>query len=200
MQSRRLGQPTSVADITKRPSWLAQVFSDLQRHEGFRQYAYPDPISPMGKAYPMRKYGWGSRPARIIMAELGLNEVTGRPWTVGYGFTRGVTPDSQISKEMADRMLESEIFAHVKDLDKLVPRWQLDYPLYVQTVLANMVFNLGYNKLSKFTTTLQMVKDKRFADAGRNLRSSLWYKQVGLRAVELTNRLIEGKIDDEHKV
>ena len=84
------------------PPWLKQTVADLDRHEGFREFAYPDPLSALARQYPARKHGWGKRPASVIAAELGLTTADldkGRPWTVGHGFTHRVTPNSSIKKE-----------------------------------------------------------------------------------------------------
>ena len=51
--------PTDLRNIIARPYWFKQVCSDLERHEGFRQFAYPDPLSFIGKNYSNPKYKWG---------------------------------------------------------------------------------------------------------------------------------------------
>lgn len=183
----------------KKPSWFRQTVSDLERHEGFRPYAYPDPLSKIGKAFPMHKYGWGNRPARQILTELGLSEVNGRPWTFGHGFTSRVTVDSVITKEQSLRRLEAEVIEHVKGLDKLVPKWE-QAPLYAASTMANLIYNLGAEKLSAFGATLSLLNAGKYATAGHNLTKTLWYKQVGSRSRELTDRLITGKIAPEHAV
>jgi GH24 family phage-related lysozyme (muramidase) len=179
-------------------AWLVQTHADLQRHEGFRQYAYPDPLSKLGKKYKGSKE-WGYQRGDILLAKYGDDQKDGRPWTVGYGFTRGVTPASSISKELADRKLEQEIVDHVRGLDDLVPEWRT-YPPVVQAVLANLIFNLGKYKLTKFHSTLQNFRDRDYERAAGNLQNSLWYRQVGTRSVELVNRLRTGEIESKHKV
>lgn len=173
-----------------RPAWARQAHADLQRHEGFRPYAYPDPLSTLGKKHGSK---FGYRPARDVLRELGADEKSGGPWTVGYGFTGGVTPDSHISREEANEKLWPEIFEHAAELDKLVPDWGT-YPLYVQSVLVNMVFNLGYNRLAQFKNSLALIAAGNYAAAASNLTKSAWYKQVGNRASELTQRLAQGAI------
>lgn len=185
---------TDNSSLFAKPKWVRQTLSDLDRHEGFRQYAYPDPLSKIGKAYPQSKYGWGKSPARAIVASLGLKEVDGRPWTFGHGFTKGVTTDSSITKQLSIKRLETELHDHVHGLDALLPGWAVGFPLYVQTVVANMAYNMGIARLAKFDTTLKLLNTGRFAQAGTNLRKSLWFKQVGSRAEELVTRLETGSI------
>lgn len=186
--------------LMKKPLWLIQTKADLDRHEGFRAFAYPDPLSPLMKRYPREK--WGFRPAIEILQKLGISlseaTITGAPWTVGYGFTRGVTLTTVVSKERAMQILEPEILAHVVVLDHLIPSWR-KMPVVVQTVLANMAYNMG-NRLGQFKATLAVIAAGRYAEAGDRLTKSLWYKQVGYRARELVERLKTGYIQEEFKV
>lgn len=181
-----------------RPPWFNQALADMKRHEGFYEYAYPDPLSPLAKKYPIAKH-WGRRSGRTILQELGGQEALGRPWTYGYGFTGGVTPDSYIPRIQADRRLEQEIMEHAIHLDSIIPNWK-SHPVVVQTVLVNLVFNLGPTKLRTFTTTLGLIRDRKYIEAGENLKKSLWYKQVGTRGKEITQRLITLQIAPEHRV
>src|SRR5688572_27910594 len=56
---------------------LNQYLADARKHEGFRQYAYPDPLSALGKIFPASKYGWGAKPAREILNFIGQDESKG---------------------------------------------------------------------------------------------------------------------------
>lgn len=184
-------------ELICRPQWLEQTHADLKRHEGFRPYAYPDPLSPLGKKHGSK---FGYKPARNVLASIGANEKEGAPWTVGYGFTgKDVTPDTQMSEEDASERLYDVIVDHVKGLDKLVPDW-LQAPLFVQSVLTNLIFNMGAGGLGEFKNTLKMINSGNYVGASANLVKSLWYKQVGSRAVELVTRLATGDISDKHKV
>ena len=189
-------------DTRAAPRWFPQVFEDLRRHEGFREFAYPDPLSRLAREFPFSRHDWGKRPAVEIMAELGISHraAEGAPWTVGYGFTEGVSPVTFVNRTYADRKLERIIHEYAADLDTLLPEWRRAYPQYVQEVLVNLVFNLGVARLRKFGTTLGLIREGKYASAGVNLRKTLWYKQVKSRAVELTNRLINGYVAPEHKV
>lgn len=185
-----------MSDTICRPAWLEQAHADLKRHEGFRPYAYPDPLSPLGKKHGSK---FGYKPAREVLASLGANAKDGGPWTVGYGFTHGVTPDTTITQEEADEMLYVEIMDHSRGLDKLVPNWGTA-PLVVQSVLVNLIFNMGEAGLAKFKNTLKLINAGDYFQASGNLIKSLWYRQVGNRAIELTTRLATGSISDKHKV
>lgn len=189
--------PTDVRPHLAKPKWQTQVLKDLIRHEGFREFAYPDPLSVLGRKYSSSKYRWGYRPAREILAELGEKEINGQPWTVGYGFTHGVTPDTRMTREQANQRLEVEILEHVRGLNKIYPDWENE-PLFVSTVLANMIFNMGTARLAKFAPTLAVIKAKKYEEAAARLERTAWYKQVGDRAVELVRRIRYQMIDPKH--
>lgn len=183
-------------DIKAKPRWLVQVHADLQRHEGFREFAYPDPLSPMGKKN-FKEAGY--IPGRELMQKYGYRIQDGAPWTVGYGFTRGVNPDSRMSREQANHKLYDEIYEHLKVLDKLIPTWH-KMPDFVKTVLANLAFNLGYNKLSEFRNTLAAFRRHDWDAAAKGLVNSLWYRQVGTRGRELVWRLRNRQVQEEYQV
>lgn len=188
---------------TQNPLWMPQALLDLERHEGYREYAYPDPLSAWGRAYPSWKHRWGRQPASVVMKELGLREedvAKGAPWTVGFGFTKGVKYTSRTTRGISRERLKEEVVEHVKGLDVLVPGWRTEHSLVVQSVLVNLIYNLGQLRLSKFAPTLALFKTKEYAAAAARLRNTAWYKQVGVRSVELVERLETGRIRPEHLV
>ena len=184
--------------IKKSPNWQTQTVADLQRHEGFREFAYPDPLSVLGRKYQDRKYKWGFVPGDVLLAKYGESEKDGRPWTCGFGFTKGIKPSTRINKQQAVNMLTAVLNDHVKLLDRLIPSWRT-MPLVPQTVLANLAFNLG-TRLVPFGPTLSLFEKGDYAGAAARLRRTAWFKQVGHRAEELCKRLETGVIESQHKV
>jgi lysozyme len=180
------------------PKWHTQTVADLDRHEGFREFAYPDPLSLLGKKYQNPKYQWGFVPGDVLLAKYGEKEADGRPWTVGYGFTKGVTPASRINKTLAKEQLGKILLEHTQLLDRNIPSWA-SMPLTIQTVLANLSFNLG-SRLLQFKATLALFEKGNYKGAAAHLRATPWFKQVGRRAEELCTRLETGVIEPEHKV
>ena len=65
----------------------------------------------------------------------------------------------------------------------------MSLPDEVQFILANMMFNLGLTKLSKFKRMNAAIKNKDWKEAAKEGRDSLWYKQVTNRAERLMSRL-----------
>lgn len=162
-----------------------QVAGDLNRHEGFREFAYPDPLSALFKNQPSKD--WGFKPAREV-AKPGTNFDQGKPWTVGFGFTHGVTPDSRMNRITAERKLEQEILEVDAALRNTLT-WYNDASFVTKTVLINMAFNMGLKGLLGFRNTLKFISQKNYEQAARNMTQSLWYRQVKGRAVELVERM-----------
>ena len=182
------------------PQWMRQTLADLVRHEGFREYAYPDPLSPLFKKY--RKERWGFMPALQILNKIGVGfaeaEKSGAPWTIGIGFTKGVSVTSQMKLNVAMHKLEDVVLEHLPVLDRVLPTWQ-GLPLFAKTVVVNMAFNMG-SRLLQFKNSMDLIGQGKYKQAASNLRKSAWAKQTGLRAVELTARLERQAIDPKHLV
>jgi DNA-directed RNA polymerase specialized sigma24 family protein len=71
----------------------------------------------------------------------------------------------------------------VKDFD--------DKPDIVQEILVNMLFNLGYHRLSQFKKFLKAIKENNWQEAAKEGRDSRWYTQVTFRAERLMSKLEE---------
>lgn len=178
---------------------MLQVKKDLDRHESFREYAYPDPLSELGKKYKGKGWEWGFYPARQFLACIKeANPDEGKPWTYGFGFTHLVTPDSTISRITAERMLEGLI---LEQYSQLVQRlsWIKQASFVTKTVLINMAFNLGQKGLLKFVNTLALVKGQQYEAAARAMGQSLWARQTGVRATELIQRMKTQSIEPLHQ-
>lgn len=177
--------------------FVLQMKKDLERHEGYRFYAYPDLLSDLYKKY--RGLEWGFKPARELLRLVkDMDETDGRPWTVGFGDTHGVTPDSTAPREQAERRLERHIMEFEAELVSALP-WVKEASFVTRTVLLNMAFNMGLHGLLKFKNTLRFVRDKDYARAASNMSQSLWYRQTGIRAKELVERMRTQEILPAHK-
>lgn len=179
------------------PGFLPQMRADLERHEAYRFYAYPDPLSPLAKKY--RGLEWGFKPARELLAKIkDMGEKDGRPWTVGIGDTHGVTPDTTATREEALARLDKHIFTKQAALEAALP-WVKEASFVTRTVLLNMTFNMGLNRLLEFVNTLRFVRQKDYERAAHNMTLSLWYRQTGVRAKELVERMRTQTILASHK-
>lgn len=177
--------PREEDDVTK-TELFQQYLADARKHEGFREYAYPDPLSELARRYKHLK--WGFVPARELLNFIGEPESKGRPWTVGYGYTHGVTPDHRFTREMAEHKLKEVILDSIGDAKALVPNFE-DQPDAIKTVLVSMAYNMGYNTLKTFKNTLRYCIIKDYPAMAAGMEASLWYRQTGLRAKELVKRV-----------
>ena len=185
----------------KQTALVRQVTSDLDRHEGFREYAYPDPLSKLQAQHPRER--WGFVPARQILERLKISTdvaaTSGHPWTVGHGFTGGTTLDSRMSRLMSERKLEEKVI-EMDGVLKNTLTWYKDATEVTKGILINMAFNMGVNGLLGFKNTLRFISEKNYEQAAKNMEQSLWYRQVKGRAVELTERMRTQTILPAHKV
>lgn len=63
-----------------------------------------------------------------------------------------------------------------------------------QRVLANMAYNLGEAHLDTFHDVLAYTQEGRFGLAAAAMESSLWYREVGARAVRLVAMMQNGAV------
>lgn len=91
-------------------------FESIKAHEAFRAFAYPDPESDMARACRKRglRVRWGFRPASELLDGLppkhnDIAALSAKPWTVGYGETKGVTMQSQVTKAGAAAQLRRRL-------------------------------------------------------------------------------------------
>jgi lysozyme len=103
--------------------------------------------------------------------------------TIGVGRNledRGITEDEAMF------MLKNDIEDFTKQLsDRLF--WFDTAPEEVQIVLIDMAFNMGVGGLLTFTQTLEHLKNENYELASKSMLDSQWARQVGNRAIELSN-------------
>ena len=64
-----------------------------------------------------------------------------------------------------------------------------DLPEEVQQILANMMFNLGRPRLSKFRKLCKAVAERNWKECAIQMEDSKWHKQVTKRADRLISRM-----------
>ena len=93
-----------------------------------------------------------------------------------------------VSEERTFECFEQDVESVIADCRILHEAWD-GYPEEVKQVIANMMFNMGRTRLSKFknhNAALQCGDWKKAAVEGRDSR---WHKQVTNRAERLMSRL-----------
>jgi len=110
--------------------------------------------------------------------------------TIGIGRN---LDDCGISQSEAYVMLINDIMNCEKQLQSKIPDIYNSLDEVRKSVLLNMCFNLGINGLLGFKNTLAFVKAGDWERAANNMLVSKWAKQVGRRAIELSELMRKGK-------
>lgn len=120
---------------------------------------------------------------------------------IGYGFNLeiewhdglleylGVLGEDEIqelTQEQADYILDWHITDIQSTIAKRFPAFNMLSPLR-QEIIMNMRFNLGSGGLRKFKKMWTAIENEDWKQASVQMLDSLWAKQVGNRAIRLSN-------------
>lgn len=133
---------------------IPALLADLKRDEGFVPHAYAD--------------------------TLGYT-------TIGYGRMIDARRDGGLTPEEAGYLLENDVGRVLAGLRAALPWYDLQ-PEPVQRALANMAYQLGLGSKARgkgllgFTTTLDHIAYRHYAEAAESAGRSLWARQTPERA------------------
>nr|DAR94658.1 MAG TPA: Tail associated lysozyme [Caudoviricetes sp.] len=133
------------------------LLENIKAHEGFRDHIYKDSL---GKA----TIGYGFLVSALSPDELKLNGGKAEP----------------MSREVAEKILNLKVARLRKRVPECLP-WLASKPQSVQDTILEMAYQLGIAKLLGFKYTLQCIEAGNYAQAAKNLRESLLYKQTPRR-------------------
>ena len=105
-------------------------------------------------------------------------------WDEEYGKPVG-TP---VSEERVNELFDKDIQITIDECEQLFGNFQ-DLPEEVQQILANMMFNLGRPRLSKFRRLCKAVAERNWKECAIQMEDSKWHKQVTKRADRLISRM-----------
>ena len=97
---------------------------------------------------------------------------------------------TEVSEDRVNEAFDADVEIVLSDCNTLYPDFD-DLPEEAQQIIANMMFNLGRPRLSKFVGMKRGVDAKDWASAADEMVDSRWYRQVGARAERLVNRMRE---------
>ena len=112
--------------------------------------------------------------------------------TIGWGRN---LDDRGISEDEAGFMLDNDIDLVEAELERM--------PLYLslgsirQVVMANMAYNMGMPTLLTFSRMLGAMAERDWDRAAAEMLDSKWARQVGNRAVELSELMRRGEAPHE---
>lgn len=133
------------------------LLENIKAHEGFSARIYKDSL---GKA----TIGYGFLVSALSPDELKLNGGKVEP----------------MSKEVAEKILNLKVARLRKRVPECLP-WLASKPQSVQDPILEMAYQLGIAKLLGFKYTLQCIEAGDYAQAAKNLRESLLYRQTPKR-------------------
>ena len=100
----------------------------------------------------------------------------------------GQTLGTAVSEDRVTEAFKSDVQSVLSDCDILYPDFS-SLPEEAQQIIANMMFNLGRPRLSKFVGMKRGVDSKDWNGAADEMVDSRWYRQVGERAERLVARM-----------
>ena len=100
----------------------------------------------------------------------------------------GLEVGTKIDEERVNELFETDIKETIDEC-KLIYNDFDDLPEEAQYIIANMMFNMGRPRLSRFHKMKQAVDNRDWKEAANQMIDSRWYKQVPNRANRLVNRM-----------
>jgi len=143
--------------------------------EGLCLRAYPDPASPLYAALSrrniLRKYMQGQ-------AEIpdDLRELSGKPWTIGYGETKGIREGMVWTKEYADERLRVRVRQFMREVLHLCPQLWLEPPTRLAACVS-LAYNIGSAPAFVASSVCRLTKYREYQRAADSFR--LWNKAGG---------------------
>ena len=105
-------------------------------------------------------------------------------WDEEYDYEVGTV----VSQERVDECFKADIEITIEDCNILYSNFN-DIPEEAQLIIANMMFNLGRPRLSKFKGMKSGVDSRDWNKAADEMVDSAWYRQVTNRAERLVRRM-----------
>ena len=103
--------------------------------------------------------------------------------TIGYGFA---IKDLELTEKEAEYLLANRVSQkHLHLLDNL--DWYKDIQPEVQSVILEMVYQMGFSGFKKFKKAIANMKDKNWKVAADEMLDSRWAKQTPNRANQLAD-------------
>ena len=93
-----------------------------------------------------------------------------------------------IDEIRVNEAFEQDVYVTIGECKKLIDDWD-KLPEEVRLIIANMMFNMGRPRLSKFKKMIQAIHDGNWLEAGYQMKDSIWYEQVTNRADRLISRM-----------
>ena len=100
----------------------------------------------------------------------------------------GLEVGTKIDEERVNELFDEDIKVTLQECTYLYDDFY-DLPEEAQLIIANMMFNLGRPRLSRFLKMKKAVDNKDWIEASNQMKDSKWYRQVPNRADRLVQRM-----------
>lgn len=100
----------------------------------------------------------------------------------------GLDVGTHIDDERVNELFDQDVQVTLGECRLLYEDFD-DLPEEAQQIIANMMFNMGRPRLSRFHKMKQAVDGRDWIEAGNQMMDSRWYKQVTTRADRLVRRM-----------
>ena len=100
----------------------------------------------------------------------------------------GTSVGTEVSSDRVQEAFDFDVESVLSDCERLYVQFE-PLPEEVQLIIANMMFNMGYTRLSKFKGMKRGVDARDWNAAADEMVDSKWYKQVTNRADRLVTRM-----------
>ena len=100
----------------------------------------------------------------------------------------GLPVGTKIEEQRVNELFDEDIQVTIQECKYLYNDFD-DLPEEAQRIIANMMFNLGRPRLSRFLKMKQHVDNRDFVSASEEMKDSKWYRQVTNRAQRLCDRM-----------
>ena len=128
-----------------------------------------------------------------VKYEIYLDHLGYRTFGIGhligpYDFESSSKVGSSISRDRVEDVFNADVEIVLSDCKMLYKDFN-DLPEEVQHIIANMMFNMGRTRLSKFKGMKRGVDARNWNAAADEMVDSKWYRQVTKRAKRLVERM-----------
>ena len=100
----------------------------------------------------------------------------------------GASVGTKVDSDRVQEAFEADVETVLSDCERLYVQFE-HLPEEVKLIVANMMFNMGYTRLSKFKGMKRCVDARDWEWAADEMVDSKWYKQVTRRADRLVVRM-----------
>ena len=100
----------------------------------------------------------------------------------------GQAVGTSVTEERVREAFEADVLSVIEDCNKLYDDFD-ELPGEAQEIIANMMFNMGRTRLSKFRGMKRGVDARDWNAAADEMVDSRWYRQVTNRADRLVQRM-----------